>query len=125
MNIFIVEQTEFTPKVLFEPASATYKILGRSYLEDPQEFFEKILVFIDRYFPTIDHAIKLEICIEYFNSVSSRYLMAILRKLEILAHGGHEISVVWKYVDLETLSDGHMYESLVDLPFEFVLDENS
>ena len=124
MEVLLIEQTEFTPKVVFEPNRGTYEIIGRSYLENPQEFFVQVLTYIEKVFPIIPNPIVLNVKVEYFNSASSRYLLAVFRILNDLLLSGQKVSIKWHYVDDETLLDGEMYESLLEIPFSYVLNES-
>jgi hypothetical protein len=123
MEHLIIEQTESSPRVVFDPDSKTYEITGRSYPEDPVHLFETIVRYINSVFPQVDHEIRLKIEAEYFNSVSSRYLLIILRRLSELYNAGKHITIIWLYEDDETLRDGEMFQNLVKIPFEFVLFE--
>ena len=125
MEKLLIEQTETSPGVTFDPVSQTYEILGRSYPENPVGLFDAILEYITKIFPTIEHSIRLSVEADYFNSVSSRYLLAILRKLAEISKSGKNITVVWIYEDDDTLRDGEMFQNLVNLPFEFILNEDT
>ena len=124
MEVLLIEQTEFTPKVVFEPNRMVYEITGRSYLENPQDFFHAVLTYIEKVFPAISHPIVLKVAVEYFNSASSRYLLAVFRLLNDFLLSGQKISIEWHYVDDETLSDGEMYEGLLEIPFGYILKKN-
>ncbi|MDD2564652.1 MAG: DUF1987 domain-containing protein [Salinivirgaceae bacterium] len=125
MEVLLIEQTEFTPMVIFEPNRKVYEITGRSYLENPQDFFHAVLTYIEKVFPAISHPIVLKVTVEYFNSASSRYLLAVFRLLNDFLLSGQKISIEWHYVDDETLSDGEMYEGLLKVPFNYVLNESA
>ncbi len=114
------EDTETTPYVLFDPENQKYEISGRSFPEDPVEFFQPIFDWIDNNVPEIDHTINVDMYIEYFNSSSNRMILLILKKFEEHTQHGKDIHVQWKYDDEEVLGDGQMYATLVNLPFELV-----
>ncbi len=114
------EETETTPLVLFDPENEKYEISGRSFPEDPVEFFQPIFDWIDNNVPGIEHPIHMKMYIEYFNSSSNRMILLILKKLEEHMQHGKEIQIEWKYDDEEVLGDGQMYSTLVNLPFDLV-----
>jgi len=124
MKNLIIEKTDTSPKVVFEPDRQTYEIIGRSFPEDPYTFFEPILEYVEKVFPAIDHPVKLIINTEYFNSASSRYMLIIFRKLEEFYIAGKSIKVIWQYYDDDLLADGELYQNLVKLPFEFIFVES-
>lgn len=112
------ESTDTTPQVLFDPQNQKYEVTGRSFPEDPGEFFQPIFDWIDNNVPEIDHQINLIMYIEYFNSSSNRMILLIMKKLEEHAAYGKDIKIQWNYDDEEVLGDGQMYSTLVNLPFE-------
>jgi len=120
MESLIIEQTDTSPRVVFDPGKQTYEIIGRSFPEDPYSFFEPILEYIEKVFPAIDHPVRLIINTEYFNSASSRYILIVFRKLAEFYAAGKSIKVVWQYYDEDLYSDGMLYQNLVKVPFEFV-----
>jgi hypothetical protein len=114
------EGTETTPEVLFDPENQKYEITGRSFPEDPVEFFQPIFDWIDANVPEAEHKISMKMHIEYFNSSSNRMILLILKKLEEHSTEGKDIAVQWCYDDEEVLGDGQMYSTLVNIPFELV-----
>ncbi|HON18167.1 MAG TPA: DUF1987 domain-containing protein [Salinivirgaceae bacterium] len=119
MEKLIIEKTDSSPKVILDPNEQHYEITGRSFPENPIFFFETILRYIDSVFPAIEHPIRITIQADYYNSVSSRYLLSILRKFASLVVQGKKITVIWLYSDEESLRDGEMFKNIVNLPIEY------
>ncbi|HKK59667.1 MAG TPA: DUF1987 domain-containing protein [Salinivirga sp.] len=118
MDKLFWEGTETTPQVLLDPESQKYEIKGRSFPEDPVEFYQPIFDWIDNNLPEIDHKIIMDMYIEYFNSSSNRMILLIMKKLEEHLMHGKDIHIKWNYDDEEVLGDGQMYSTLIKIPFE-------
>ena len=120
MDKLFWEGTETTPEINFDPENQKYGITGRSFPEDPTEFWNPIFEWIDNNIPLADHRIEMKMHIEYFNSSSNRMILLILKKLEEHLAAGVDLAVQWYYDDEEVLGDGQMYSTLVNLPFELI-----
>ncbi len=119
MEKLIINATESSPQVILDPTNQHYEISGRSYVENPLQFFENILQFIDRVFAEIEHPIRFKIVADYYNSISSRYLMTILKLLKSFSEKGKNITILWYYNDEEAKRDGEILEQMVQLTFEY------
>jgi len=115
-----INPTYNTPAVKFNASSGYLLIEGRSIPEDPENFFEKILGWIEQYFEETSVDTEIEFRFEYVNSGSSKYLLELLRRLHKLAQAGKVIKVIWCFeTDDESIEDlGEHYKNTVDLPFE-------
>jgi tagatose-1,6-bisphosphate aldolase len=63
----------------------------------------------------------LHIQLEYFNTSSSKCLLDILKKLQIVSqNGGSKVKVVWYYEedDEDMLEAGEDYQAIIRIPFE-------
>ena len=120
MDKLFWEGTETTPEINFDPENQKYEINGRSFPEDPIEFWQPIFDWIDNNIPQADQRIEMKMHIEYFNSSSNRMILLILKKLEEQLASGKDVAVKWYYDDEEVLGDGQMYSTLVNIPFELI-----
>jgi hypothetical protein len=117
-----IQPTVNTPLVNFSADSGTLVMKGRSIPEDPGEFFERVLQWLERYFMETKKAeTVLEFQIEYANSGSSKYILEILKNVQEYTLGGDKSArVLWFYEeDDESIEElGELYQSAVKLPFE-------
>jgi len=120
MNRLFWEGTETTPQVILDPETETYEITGRSFPEDPLNFFQPIFDWIDTNVPLIHHKIIMTMYLEYFNSASNRIILLIMKRFEEHFSNGKDIVINWSYDDEEVLGDGQMYSTLVNLPFNLI-----
>ncbi len=121
-----IQPTASTPLISFNAATGKLLFKGRSIPEDPGEFFERILHWLERYFGETDQETELEFQVEYANSGSSKYILEILKDVQEYSSGGKNVKVIWCYeADDESIEElGEMYKNALDLNFEMrELDE--
>ncbi len=128
MNALIIEATNDTPKVVFDPENNIFEILGNSYPENTTKFYSKILEWLDEYKnavqPGSDFVLKFSL--DYFNTSSAKYILEVLRVVEEIRKKGVNAVIQWHYLpdDSDMLESGQDYESSVNLPFEFIERED-
>lgn len=120
MEKLFIDKTDTTAFVLFDPQSGRYEISGRSFPENPVEFYKSMFDWIDCFVPEIDDPIVLRIELDYFNSASNRMILLLLKRLEEHFKQGKDVKIQWCYDDEELLGDGQMYSTIVGLPFELI-----
>jgi hypothetical protein len=120
MENLVVQPTSNTPLVNFDARSGRLLLKGRSIPEDPGEFYERILRWLDNYFDTTNHETELEFQVEYANSGSTKYILEVLKNLQHHSSRGKNIKVVWCYEeDDESIQElGELYGNSVKLPWE-------
>ena len=120
MENLIVQPTSNTPLVDFDAKSGRLLLKGRSIPEDPGEFYERILNWLETYFGNTDQETVLEFQVEYANSGSTKYILEILKDVHRYSSQGKSIRVVWCYEeDDESIQElGELYSSSVNLPWE-------
>lgn len=96
MNHLIIEKTEATPGICFDPASGLLELRGESYPENTAEFYAPVFEWLRKYLPaSLDTTVNMEII--YFNSSSSKALMNFFDLLDDSAATGKKIAVNWFY----------------------------
>lgn len=132
MENLIIEGTRdtyFTPEVKLMATTGKCSISGESYLEEPFEFYEKILAWFEEYFETTKGSMELDLKLTYFNTSSSRAILEMLRGLKELQDNGRELLVNWHYPnpdDEEILIEGEdfMEESGLEINMvEYEMEE--
>ena len=116
MKKFIVEGTQFTPRVELDPAGEIV-VRGRSIIEDPIAFFNPIFTWVKNC--SMDK-LQVTIRMEYMNTASSKqmydFLMLISENKNI-----NKINVSWYYEegDEDCYEMGKDFELLMNLSFEY------
>ena len=126
MKPLIVKGTEYSPEITFNPGSALFKISGESRPEDAGKLYGSVLRWLEEYLAEAkinsSSPLRLEFGLLYFNTVSAKYILEILRLLQLSHSKGKNIRIVWYYKekDEDIKESGEEFARLVNLPFEFV-----
>lgn len=122
MNNIKMEGTAKTPDLNFDANTGVFDIKGRSIPENSVEFYKPILEWIDEYTKQTQPKTIVNIHLEYFNTSSSKCILDLLKKFEIIAKNGNDIVIRWHYEedDEDMLEAGQDYQSIIKVPFEMV-----
>ena len=120
MENLIVQPTINTPLIDFDAGSGKLLLKGRSIPEDPGDFYERILRWLEAYFSTTDQDTEMEFQVEYANSGSTKYILEVLKDLQRHSSQGKNVKVIWCYEeDDESIEElGELYRNSVNLPWE-------
>ncbi|MEX1001663.1 MAG: DUF1987 domain-containing protein [Crocinitomicaceae bacterium] len=119
---FILEVTEDTPEIRFEPEKNIFRLKGRSYPENAREFFTPINQWLKEYGKNTPIKMHVEIDLEYFNSGSVKELFGLLYTLEDIMEEGNEVKVTWYYEEGDELiyQKGLEFKNFLQLPIELI-----
>jgi len=123
MENFYLRATPKTPEINFDVIKGVFEISGRSIPENSVEFYKPLLVWLDRYIQEPNSNTHLKIILEYFNTSSSKCLVEIFRRLEILHKEGRELQIDWYYEkeDEDILESGQDFREIMKLPIDIIL----
>ncbi len=128
MNALIIEATNDTPKVVFDPENNVFEIAGNSYPENTTKFYTQVLDWLSAYKEASQpgSSFTLKFSLDYFNTSSAKYILEVLRVVEEIRKKGVDAVIHWYYLpdDSDMLESGQDYESSVNLPFEFIERED-
>lgn len=112
-------KTQNTPSVLFDPETGKFSMEGRSIPENPGDFFDPLVLWLEEYFSSPAHRTELNINLDYVNSGSSKYLLGVFRILKKNYLKGADVVVNWFFEEddeaIESL--GEHYLSILKIPF--------
>ena len=118
-NQKILSPTRNTPEVILDP-KGIIKITGRLIPENAEDFFKSIEEWINEYFKNPAEITCGEICLEYINSVGSRFLLDIIHKIThvYLKKNKKKFIISWYYKDEDEdmLNQGTFFSSFLDVP---------
>jgi len=122
MNTLIIERTSNTPYIEFNPETGILEIEGRSIPENPGEFFNNLLEWIDEYFKSPKETTKINVQLEYINSGSSKLLLEFFRRIKNYHESGNECIVNWYYEedDESVMELGEHYKNTLKMPFNLI-----
>lgn len=125
MKPLIIKGTEYSPEITFKPDTAVFTVSGESRPEDAGKLYGTVLNWLEEYLAESNKdttTLRFEFKLLYFNTVSAKYILEILRLLHIGQSQGRDIQIVWHYKakDEDIMESGEEFARLVNLPFEFV-----
>jgi hypothetical protein len=119
MKKLVVYKTPNTPSVNFDPDSGRFEIEGRSIPENPGDFFDPLLNWLNEYFKSPAKNTVFNLNLDYVNSGSSKYLLGLFKVFKKYHSDGIDIEINWFYEEddeaIESL--GEHYLSILHMPF--------
>ncbi len=123
MDPVTIDATQSTFRINFDFDSGIFEIQGRSTAENPVAKYHPLYTHIEEYCKNPAPNTEINIEVDYINSSSSRYLLSILRKLEIIKNTGKgKVAINWYYEedDEVILGLGKDFQSIIDLNFNLI-----
>lgn len=122
MESINIEGTPKTPSIRFDAKEGIIEMRGRSIPENSTEFFKPLVDWLDQYASDPASKTIVNFHLEYFNTSSSKCILDIFKKLEIVHKGKNEVFVNWYYEedDEDMLEAGEDYESIIRIPFKLI-----
>ena len=122
MDDLYLKKTFNSPEIEFIAESGEINMEGRSIPEDPGEFFERLINWMNEYFLDPVEETVMNIKLEYINSGSSKYMLELLRIMKINYEKGCKVLVKWFFEEgdesIEEL--GQHYEQTMQIPFDII-----
>ncbi|MGQ1909762.1 DUF1987 domain-containing protein [Marinifilum sp. RC60d5] len=124
MNSLVIEGSPKTPTIKFDGDNGTFSIEGRSIPENSLDFYKPVMDWLDSYISEPKDETNVIIRLEYFNTSSSKCILDVFKKLEIIFKRGNNVNIKWHYEedDEDMLEAGEDYQSIVKIPFTMIED---
>jgi hypothetical protein len=122
METIIREGSPKTPYVRFDGEKGIVEIKGRSIPENSVEFYKPLIEWLDKYGTSPVKQTSVNIQLEYFNTSSSKCILDIFKKLELIHKKGNTVEVNWYYEedDEDMFEAGEDYQSIINIPFKMI-----
>jgi hypothetical protein len=122
MDPIKIEGTPKTPTVEFDAVSGKIEIKGRSIPENSIEFYKPLVDWLDQYAENPSVKTEVNIQLEYFNTSSSKCILDVFKKLEVVHKANKDVIINWYYEedDEDMLEAGEDYQSILKIPFKMV-----
>ncbi len=122
MKELIIKKTPNTPGVSLNSETGLMKIEGRSIPENPGDFFDPLIEWLEEYFENPVKQTNFDLNLEYVNSGSSKYLLGIFRILKKKHEEGKACQINWYYEedDEAIFSLGEHYKNTIRIPFKLI-----
>lgn len=126
MNPLVIESSAETPEIILDKKTNTFMFKGKSLPENPITFYEPILNWLESYISDPNTDTEVDFKMIYFNTSSSKILLDVMKKFEMIKKGGFSVTINWRYRedDEEMLEAGEIYSERVDIPFNLISDES-
>ena len=105
LEAIILEKTKNSPEIILDIENNSFKIAGRSIVENPGEFYLPIYKWLEEYVKSPLDFTDFIIDLEYFNSSSARQIMEIIMLLEkINENTDKKVKISWMYEEGDEMS---------------------
>lgn len=116
----VLEPTQNTPSVNFNPENGLLIIQGVSMPENVITFYTPLIEWLKEYFKTTKSSTELHLKLDYFNTATSKILLEFFNLFEA-QHLEHQAqcAVAWHFdeEDLDMREAGEDYKYLLTIPF--------
>jgi hypothetical protein len=104
------------------PETGLVEIKGRSIPENSIEFYKPVVDWLEEYASVPASKTIVNVQLEYFNTSSSKCILDVFKKLEVLKKNQNDVVINWYYEedDEDMLEAGEDYESIIKVPFKMI-----
>jgi hypothetical protein len=122
MENLVIDGSAKTPSIDFNSETGTLVLKGRSIPENSIEFYKPLNDWLDTYTSAPSENTTVEVCLEYFNTSSSKCILDFFKRLEKVNQGSSAVHINWYFeTDDEDMEEaGEDYEAIVGLPFKII-----
>lgn len=119
MEKFVKNPSPKTPHIDFDPETGNFLLEGRSIPENSLEYYRPLVEWIEDYVKHPQPSTVLTVNLEYFNTSTSKCLVEIFRKLELI-NKNSEVKILWHYEeeDEDMMESGEDFKKIVRVPIE-------
>lgn len=127
MTPLIIESSSETPEITLNKTTNVFVFKGKSLPENPIFFYKPVLSWLDDYISNPNAETCVDFKFEYFNTSSSKIILDIMKRLEIIKNSGNNVIINWvfKEDDEDMLEAGEIYSERIDVQFNLISEENS
>jgi hypothetical protein len=121
MKPLIIQATEDTPEIIFDPENGIFKISNVSLPENAIEFYAPILDWLKKYKEQPNPVTIFDFNIEYLNTASSKQIFELIFLIDKISEYS-DVTIRWHYdvIDEDMHSLGIRFTHLVKVKFELV-----
>ncbi len=121
MGALIIDATNETPRIHFDPDNNLFEISNKSLPEDADEFYHPVFDWLENYKLKPNEKTNFSFKLDYFNTASARYISKMVKILDSISQK-HEVKIFWYYreIDEDMQAMGDEYNEMTDLEFELV-----
>jgi hypothetical protein len=120
MEHLIIEATEDTPKIDFDPFKGSFEISSRSLPENAGNFYSGIIEWFANYIKAAQKENNIVFHFDYVSTSSTKQLIPLFNLINELSLKD-KVSIDWKYDkgDKDMLDTGKRLQKLCNVPFRY------
>ena len=114
------------PDLIFDLNNGVIKISGRSTMFHPQEFYPSVINLIEEYVKNPNVETTLEIDLEYYNSLTKRFLLRIVELISrIELKRNHVVTINWHFDpdDEDIAYDIKLFSNIIEYRINAIANE--
>jgi hypothetical protein len=121
LETIYIRGTSKTPKVILDPKRGLLEFIGRSIMENPQEFYDPLFDWVIDYVVNPKDTI-VTIDFEYFNSPTNKFLQIFFTLLKDIQKKGFRLVVYWIYDknDEDIWESGQEFSNIAAVQFYYI-----
>ncbi len=132
MKPYILESSELTPEVIFDPESNNFEMSGSSRPEDVRDLFYPMIEWLKDFGKNIsqgmyplfskENPLIFKVKMDYFNSSSAKFMYDIFEKLNAIHENGLPLEIHWYFEedDDDMREAGEEMQDLIEMEFKFI-----
>jgi hypothetical protein len=126
MKPLIIQATEDTPEIVFDPLNNVFKISNVSLPENAIEFYMPVHAWLKKYREEPNPETIFDFNIEYLNTASSKQIFEMIFLIDKINENS-KVIIRWHYdkIDEDMFALGLRFTNLVKVKFEMVEYEKS
>jgi hypothetical protein len=117
-----VKGTIITPRILLDADRKLIDIKGKAIQEPTNQVLDEVCKWIDKNQISFSDGGSVNIYMEYFNTIASKQLLDIFKRVESLSRKGKPITINWAHEedDEDLLEAGEDYQAIINAPVRIV-----
>ncbi len=121
MSALIIDATQDTPRIHFDPKNSIFEISNKSLPEDASTFYRPVIDWLENYKRKPNKKTEFSFKLEYFNTASARYITQIITILDKMSKKNN-VKIKWYYqeIDEDMLALGEEFYEMTDVDFELI-----
>jgi len=120
MEALIIQNSDDTPAVNFDPVKGIFELSGRSLPENAIQFYTPLLEWMNTYIQSPSSASTFNFNFEYLSTSSTKQVMKLILMADKLSKSS-KVTVNWQYDkgDEDMMQTGERLQKLTSLQFNF------
>ena len=122
MQEVVLDATDSTPQVKFDPNSGVLQLSGRSIPENATRFYYPLLDWLNEYAGAPAEKTQFDFYLEYINSISQKMVLEILSVAQSMKDNDKNVEICWRFDedDEEMQEEGEVFARKFEMDILFI-----